>query len=96
MKKLKRIWARVSILCIVAFVLWFMYSADMPLGWSMLVGAIPVGAFAFIRYRMLRCPYCGNTKGIPEKAIIRWSGKADCRCPKCGHWLEFDDESIMG
>lgn len=91
MKKLSRTWSRMAILCIAAFAVWLLYSGDLPLHWSMLVGAVPVAAFAFIRFRILRCPNCGNTKGIPEKAVLRWSGNSGLRCPKCGNYLEFDD-----
>lgn len=91
MKKLPRIWSRVAILCIAAFGVWLLYSGELPLGWSMAVGAVPVIAYAYIRFRILRCPNCGNSKNIPEKAVLRWNGNSGLCCPKCGKPLVFDD-----
>ena len=85
--KLSRKWARISIVCMILFVIGAVISifTNGPVG--MLVGTPFAIVSLIIKFVVLRCPGCGHGGAVPQ-----WSKEQKVyHCPRCGTKLEYDD-----
>ncbi|NLW16106.1 MAG: hypothetical protein GX033_00325 [Firmicutes bacterium] len=87
MRKVSRLWARITILLAgagIALLCVGFFTPAPPRTVGYLAGACILTALG-IKYFGLRCSYCGWGGMIP-----RWSRPETIHCPKCGKIPEYD------
>lgn len=87
--KLKRTYARLSILALAAGIVCLCIPAVFNLHESaetfIYAGGALMLASLLVKTLLLRCPNCGYRGAIPQ-----WSKSGNIHCPKCGEPFEYD------